>query len=37
MKYVKNGFYYGANLVYYEIASADFKMSASNRILRDNS
>lgn len=37
MTYVKDGFYYGANLVYYEIASADFKMSASNRILRDNS
>jgi RimJ/RimL family protein N-acetyltransferase len=37
MKYVKNGFYYGGNLVYYEISRADFPPSASNFILRDNS
>ncbi len=37
MKYVKNGSYYGADLVYYEISRADFPVSAYNRILRDNS
>jgi hypothetical protein len=37
MKYVKNGFYYGGDLVYYNISRADFPLSASNRILRDNS
>ncbi len=37
MKYVKNGYYYGADLVYYEIARGDFPLSASNRVLRDNS
>lgn len=36
-KYVKNGFYYGADLVYYQIVRADFPLSASNRVLRDNS
>jgi RimJ/RimL family protein N-acetyltransferase len=37
MKYVKNGYYYGGDLVYYEIRRADFPLSASNRVLRDNS
>lgn len=37
MKYVKSGFYYGADLVYYEILRADFRLSASNHVLRDNS
>jgi RimJ/RimL family protein N-acetyltransferase len=37
MKYVKNGSYYGGDLVYYDLNRADFPPSASNRILRDNS
>jgi RimJ/RimL family protein N-acetyltransferase len=37
MRYVKNGFYYGADLVYYEILCDDFQRSASKYILRDNS
>jgi RimJ/RimL family protein N-acetyltransferase len=37
MKYVKNGSYYGGNLVYYEIGRNDFPPSASSRVLRDNS
>jgi ribosomal-protein-alanine N-acetyltransferase len=37
MKYVRNGFYYGRDLVYYEIGRDDFSLSASSRVLRDNS
>jgi RimJ/RimL family protein N-acetyltransferase len=37
MTYVKNGSYYGGDLVYYDISRADLPLSASNRILRDNS
>ncbi|MDQ3666020.1 MAG: GNAT family N-acetyltransferase [Acidobacteriota bacterium] len=36
MMYVKNGSYYGGDLVYYEISRADFPPGASNCILRDN-
>lgn len=37
MKQVKSGFYYGAELVYYEILAKNFLPSASNHDLRDNS
>ena len=37
MKYVKNGFYYGADMVYYQMLRADFRPGASEFVLRDNS
>lgn len=37
MRYVRNGFYYGGDLVYYEIGRDHFSPSASSRVLRDNS
>jgi RimJ/RimL family protein N-acetyltransferase len=36
MRFVKNGYFYGADLVYYEIDRDGFSLSASNRFLRDN-
>ncbi len=37
MRYVKPAFYYGAELVYYELLRNDFAGGASKYILRDNS
>jgi RimJ/RimL family protein N-acetyltransferase len=36
MKYVREGFYYGADMVYYQILRQDFRPSASEYFLRDN-
>lgn len=36
LKYLRNGFYYGADLVYYEIVRADFRPGASEFVVRDN-
>ena len=36
MKHVRNGFYYGADMVYYQIFRRDFRPSASEYVLRDN-
>lgn len=36
MKYLKNGFYYGADMVYYRITQPEFQPSASRYVLRDN-
>jgi ribosomal-protein-alanine N-acetyltransferase len=37
MTRVKNGFYYGAEMVYYQILRREFHPSASKFVLRDNS
>ena len=36
MKYVREGFYYGADMVYYQLFRTDFRASASQYVLRDN-
>jgi ribosomal-protein-alanine N-acetyltransferase len=36
MRYVKKGWYYGAEMVYYEIGCDEFRPSASKYVLRDN-
>lgn len=36
MRFVKNGWYYGAEMVYYEMRRAVFRPSASKYVLRDN-
>lgn len=36
MKYVRTGFYYGANMVYYEISSSALRPGAGECVLRDN-
>lgn len=36
MKYVREGFYYGADMVYYQILRTEFRASASQYVLRDN-
>ena len=37
MTRVKNGFYYGAEMVYYQIVRREFQPSAAKFVLRDNS